>query len=150
MLFNPWSEELPSTSYEFDPARGYQIGGLPTIGEFVVTPARAPYPFIVGKVINYTADGSIKIHQYGNPKGTHRASFHPAWIRNITDTIAVFEAEAPHVSWHRRQFNIRRSDITIRGFQLTPIGKNIPRHILRAISASASIPWTLPPSALGH
>jgi hypothetical protein len=150
MLFNPWSEELPSTSYEFDPARGYQIGGLPTIGEFVVTPARAPYPFIVGKVINYTADGSIKIHQYGNPKGTHRASFHPAWIRNITDTIAVFEAEAPHASWHRRQFNIRRSDITIRGFQLTPIGKNIPRHILRAISASASIPWTLPPSALGH
>jgi hypothetical protein len=150
-LHDPWSDDIPSTSADLDPHRGYTIGGRPRIGDFVVYPGKAPHPFIIGKVVNYNNTGSAICHYYTNGQTHHRGTFLPAYFlpsQGGQGNLFVSEREPPH-NYKRYTYALPIDGAIAHGFHLTARGNCIPSIILRVVSASPRSWWKLPNTTLG-
>ena len=154
-LFNPWSEDIESTSGEIDQQRPYKLTGTLKVGDLVAIPAKAPIPFLIGTIIAKTPYQGIHIHVFGAPKTqgrNFRAPLQPLWKATTpTGTIfAVGATGAPDTNFTRHTCHVKVDTVILHAFKLTEKLHCVPAVILRVLSCSPAVWWRLPPSALGH
>jgi hypothetical protein len=133
--FNPWSTELPSTSYWLDGRLGYEQGGFAQTDELIIVPLQKPYYFGVGKVSTSKADGSLEYQWWGNTNDNNKGTFQPGW-RRVTHPQVYYADKRKHHS-HKPYMGsedviIKQKDIILHGFELTEGGR-LPASVRRAL-----------------
>ena len=122
---------------------------LPQVGDMVIfdNGGHLHEAWFVGVCIAVDPDqGECQVHYY-NRHNRHsdirRQEWHPAWKLQAGRGPEVFE-ERPPMGSRPVITNLRRSEIIVPSFQLTPKGRRIPARVLRLIHDSPATEWRLP------
>ena len=148
-LFDPWSDELPSTSAQMDEERPWKQSGQVKVGDLFVTPLEdcEGFPFGVGKVVAINQEDELDFVWLGNSTGNLRGSYVPGWY---TEAGTVYYADTkrakgdvPYRGEHSGTV-VRQGDLVVWGFKLTERCR-LPLAVLRMVSRSDRVDWELPP-----
>jgi hypothetical protein len=150
VLFSPWSEEIPSTSAEFDPAPAYLCNTDIPDGSLMVIPFldKAGQPFGIAKKLGTGDDGYIDFQWYGNNAFRDNLSkpFEPGWTYTTRNgrTITYYgpQRRSSDAPFREPTFRLTAIDVVVHSFKLTS-KQCIPVNILRFIAASPKCFYTV-------
>ena len=152
-IFHPWSDDLPSTSPDADEELPWSVSGRASAGEFFITALEdcENWPFAVGRVTGLRGENGdmIDFVWYSNSTDNIRGVMKPGW-RKPDGSIYYDDkrdemADVPYTGKHSGTV-VTHSDLIVRGFSLTAT-KRLPKSVLRVVSASPLVDWTLPEGA---
>jgi len=140
-LFNPWSDEQPSTSPEIDDNRPYQTGHHAQPGSLFLIPLAEPFPFGVGEVIRTDEEGRVYFRWLGNNEYSARGAYERGWIMRDKEIYYQDEPKRPsHSPYYDTDVLIHQSDIICHSFTLTK-EKRLPGIILEVAARHPNIWW---------
>ena len=133
--FNPWSKELPSTSYWLDSKLEYEQGGFAQTDELIIVPLQKPYYFGVGKATATSANGTLEYQWLANTYDNNKGTFQLGWMR--TTHPQIYYADKPKHHTHKPymgsdEIAVMQKDIILHGFTLTPT-ERLPAAVRRAL-----------------
>jgi len=141
-LFNPWSDEQPSTAPDEGDDRVYQTGSYAPDGALFLIPLEKPFAFGIGKVTRTDEHGRVYFQWMGNNKNTPRGTYKKGWLR--PDGELYYDDKPRHKShepYYEIQLMINQSDIICHSFHLTPTGR-LGSWVIEYASEHDDIWWT--------
>ena len=146
--FNPWSNEILSTSSDVDVDPKWQIGGRVEVGSLFAIPLKDnDCPFGIARLISVRKDGTLRFQWFSNEKDNIKGVFRPGWLDG--DGRCYYEDRKRHRSHGAYEdthsgTTRRHEGVILHGFNLTDT-LHIPIPVLRAISQSGWIKWDFAP-----
>ena len=144
--FNPWNDNITSTSAWLDGNRGFCQGEWASEGSLIIVPLLEPYPFGIGRITKSNPDGKVQYQWLGNDRNNVRQTLKPGWTTKKGDKIYYSDKKRAkdHTPYNGHDdVPIHQRDIVIHSFELTKAGM-LPKHVLRAISNNPDVWWTDP------
>jgi hypothetical protein len=151
--FFPWSDDLPSTSPEYDTARAWKTSGdiMPGATVLITAPTtdlsnrhQNPVPFRIGRISTLpdreATTTRITVHWYGNKGSNARGSYRPAW-RTPSGSI-YFSTKMHNKVDVAHESALPRKSVIIHSFPLLP-ALRLPNPVLRAAQASGRTAFDL-------
>ena len=148
--FNPWSDDLPSTSPEIDTNKPWKCGGRVEAGSLFVfantnEPTKATLPFGLGLATEVNENGITKFTFVGNMHNNVRGTYRLGWkARDGAHYYAAQKKHEGHRPYELLGFIIPHGKVIVHQFALTNTFK-IPVPVLRAITSSGSVEWAIEP-----
>ena len=146
-LFQPWSQDLASTSKDIDAKRLYRCDEWAETGALVVVPLHKPYPFGIAKVLACDESGNLHLQWLGNARDDILGSYTPGW-REAGGDATYYASEARHendmpytTEMDSEDLVMNQRDVLIHSFELTGTYK-LPAPLLRAISRHPHVWWS--------
>jgi hypothetical protein len=145
--FYPGSDELPSTSPDFDSECAWRASGEIPVDSTVLVEinddkANSIIPFLVGRFITHPNSPSkenasdpdrISVHWYGNRASNARGSYRPAWRR--PDNSISYRSTPQHLVDVAYSSSLLRVYVILHSFPLLP-SLRLPNGVLRAAQTS--------------
>ena len=145
-LFTPWSDDIPSTSYDIDRRHSFLTYGAPSVGSLAVVPLHRPYAFGVGRVHSYDGHGNAVLHWFGSVDNAPTGTLKEGWRRSSEPSIYYSSRRKHHT--HKPYLSTddglvcATDDIMVHSFCLTST-HHLPRGVLRTVSSDSRCWWTL-------
>ena len=149
VIFNPWSDDLPSTSRDLDIPPKYIYGGSIPVGSLMIIPFldHRGQPFGIARKLGLRPDGYIEFQWLGNDSTRDNLSktFQPGWTSGRSRRQSVYyghQRRKDDRPFSDETFRFTDDDVVLHSFELTPKGC-LPINIRRAISNSPKCFYTM-------
>ena len=141
--FQPWSDGIASTSWQYDTKRLYRTGEWVQPGSLVLVPLQRPYPFGVAVMIDAAKNGDLTLQWMGNASNNPEGTYEKGWLSKAGN---VYYAAVPRSTVDtpyqtcEEDIVLNQRDVLMHDFTLTPAGK-LPQPLLRAVSDHPKVWW---------
>jgi hypothetical protein len=140
-LFNPWSNQQPSTAPDMADGVPYQVGNNAHKGALFIIALQHPWTFGLGQVMKTEEDGRIKFRWYGGKGKAPTGQYMKGWMGPRKTPYYADEPRRPSdLPYYEIDMHVHQADIECHSFSLTSTNR-IPTAVLDFMRASPDIQW---------